>query len=147
MDYYKVLEDYSVEGVVGYRAPVIPFYPIIDDRGTLMFMGATPDGVILGTQSLQRSALSPKQVYQGTKTHHRVVDYDSHLMEEDGHKVWVDVWLRDPGSAGVLLTCKNVSFADVFRAQHGLWSSPGGFFSSLPVLTLQGCADVLLKEV
>lgn len=120
MDYYKVLEDYSVEFFSGYRESMNLFHPVIDDRGILMFMADTPDGVVVGTQSIQRPVLSPKQVYQVTKTEHQVLDYDNKVMEEDGHKIWVDVWLRDPDSVGVLLTCRDVSFADVLRAQHGL---------------------------
>lgn len=146
MDYYKVLADYSVESFPNYGETADVYYSIIDDRGTLMALAETREGVVIGTLSIQVPKLSPKSVYLVTRSESKVLDYDEKVLEADGQIVYVDVWLRDSESAGELLTCKDVSFADVVRAQHGILKVPGGYFSALPIRTIQGCADALLKQ-
>lgn len=147
MDYYKVLEDYSVESFSNYGETADVYYPIIDDRGNLMFLAETREGVVVSSLSIQVPKFSPKPVYLVTRSQSKVVDYGKKILEVDGQTVYVDVWLRNSESAGELLTCEDVSFADVVRAQHGLLKAPGGYFSALPVRTIQGCADALLKTV
>lgn len=147
MGYYKVLEDYSVEFFPNYGDTAKEYSPIIDDRGNLMFLAETREGVVVSTLSIQVPKFSPKPVYQLTRSQSKVIEYGKKILEVDGETIYVDVWLRNPESAGELLTCKDVSFADVLRAQHGVLDAPGGYFSSLPIRVIQGCADALLKTV
>ena len=147
MDYYKVLEDYSVESFPNYRETAKVYHPIIDDRGNLMFLGDTREGVVVSSLAIQVPKFSPKPVYQLNRSQSKVIDCGKEILEVDGETVYVEVWLRNSDSAGELLTCEGVSFADVVRAQHGLLDAPGGYFSSLPIRVIQGCADALLKRV
>lgn len=95
MDYYKVLEDYSVESFPNYRETAKVYHPIIDDRGNLMFLAETREGVVVSSLSIQVPKLSPKPVYQLNRSQSKVIDCGKEILEVDGETVYVEVWLRN----------------------------------------------------
>ena len=92
MDYYKVLEDYSVESFPNYRETAKAYHPIIDDRGNLMFLAETREGVVVSSLSIQVPKFSPKPVYQVSRSQSKVIEYGKKIMEVDGETVYVGVY-------------------------------------------------------
>ena len=84
MDFYRVLEDYSVEALLNYEDSASEYFPIIDDNGILAFLADAREGVVVGTLSVQVPKLSPKLVYLLTRMSTQALDYDNHIITSGG---------------------------------------------------------------
>ena len=145
MSWFQVSEDYKVSSCGEKEFPEIGWAPIIDDNGAWGWLYLDSGEPYVFFPPMVFPKFSPKVCKRYDTVPVTLLNPQRDEVVREGKVLYKSVLCEDIGKWSPILLRKNLSFQEVFRAQHGALQVNNGLYSALPLEVLENNLQRLLS--
>ena len=145
MSWFQISEDYEASSCREIEFPEVGWAPIIDDNGAWGWLYLDPGEPYVFFPPMVIPKFSPKVCKCYNTSSAAVVDSQKDKIVREGKEVYKTILWEDDGMWSPILLRENLSFKDIFRAQHGAVEVALSIYSALPLELLENNLQRLLS--
>ena len=145
MSWFQVSEDYKVSSCGEKEFPEIGWAPIIDDNGAWGWLYLDPGEPYVFFPPMVIPSFSPKVCKRYGTVPVTLLTPQRDEVVREGKVLYKSVLWEDADKWSPILLRKNLSFQEVFHAQHGALQVNNGLYSALPLEVLENNLQRLLS--